>query len=403
MTDVRPQLKSGTPDSDQTLIVAPSATGEFQPGDQVEEFRILQRLGRGAFAAVYLARQMTARRLVAMKVGPREDHGELIHLAQIDHPSVVRLYDRRRIEKTDLQFLYLEYVAGGSLQSAIELMTADGGRPSGKGLLAAIDQALIEAGQTVPERSELRKQIRSRPWPETVAWFGIQLAEGLGAAHRRGILHLDIKPANVLIASDGLPKLTDFNISVATEESAMGGRGPEGRGTIEYMSPEQIDAILGQNPRAGSGAPHQIDRRSDLYALALLLWKMLHGTPPWGDQAPAADPTASTFVPSNPLHQLEAARDHRDRVAEPSIASPQKRGSLGNLLLRALSTDPDDRPQTAKEFALRLRLVLHPIAEKIIAPKETGFRSFLRRLPPAVVSASLILIPNIAAGVFNFY
>ncbi|MEM9702243.1 MAG: hypothetical protein AAF907_07355, partial [Planctomycetota bacterium] len=122
-----------------TVLQDPAATPaveEWQPGDRIDEFLLLRRLGRGAFATVYLARQLTAQRLVALKVG-RPDDRELVHLAQLDHPGVVRVYDRRKVAGTDKQFLYLEYVPGGTLEAAIRAAHAGGAGPDGRRFLKA--------------------------------------------------------------------------------------------------------------------------------------------------------------------------------------------------------------------------------------------------------------------------
>ncbi len=370
----------------------------FGPGDEIDEFQILQRLGRGAFASVYLARQSTAQRLVALKIGERED-GELIHLAQLDHPSVVRVYDRRRIANSDRRFLYLEYVPGGTLQAAAEATHRDGRTPGGAAFLEAIDAALTDAGQAIPERSPLREAIRRRPWPQTVAWIGARLADALASAHRRDILHLDVKPANVLLAADGLPKLTDFNVSVAT--AGADADDPAGRGTVKYMAPEQIAALL------VSGGP-TIDGRADVYSLGLVLWNLLHGTLPWSDepartprQVPDRDDAATEVVP--PLTALQSAAADREGLAVVAADGTRRFTPLERLLLAALAPDPEDRPRDAREFAARLRLALFPEVEPFFAPRPGGVRAILRRAPPAIVCGALLLIPNVAAGVFNFY
>ena len=244
-----------------------------RPGDQIDEFRIIRPLGEGAFASVFLARQLTAQRLVALKIGTRHQ-AELVHLAQMDHRNIVRVYDHRNIANTDKSFLYLEYVPGGTLQNVIDsVLEMSDGTPTGANLLEIVDTTLIDAGQSPQERSSLRDAMNERTWPETVAWIGLHLAEALQCAHQEDILHLDIKPANVLLAADGMPKLTDFNVSVATQKSSDSDR--IGSGTIGYMAPEQLDAILGV--QAGTA----INRHTDLYGLGVVLWELLHGRKPW--------------------------------------------------------------------------------------------------------------------------
>ena len=117
-----------------------------------------------------------------------------------------------------------------------------------------------------------------RTWPETVCWLGVCLANALDYAHRRGVLHRDVKPANVLLTAEASPKLADFNVSFS---SKLDGANPAAffGGSLAYMSPEQLEAF---NPASAREAG-DLDGRSDLYSLCIILWELLTGRRPFRD------------------------------------------------------------------------------------------------------------------------
>ena len=130
----------------------------FKPicvGDRVNEFLILSKLGSGALANVFLAKQTTANRLVALKVRARNDE-ELTTLAKFNHPNIVRIFDQRLMTDGQRSFLYLEFVPGGTLASVTKSCWQDkdvDSVPSSEDFLNAIDQSLLAVDQLIPERS----------------------------------------------------------------------------------------------------------------------------------------------------------------------------------------------------------------------------------------------------------
>ncbi|MEM1067732.1 MAG: protein kinase, partial [Planctomycetota bacterium] len=307
---------------------------------------------------------------------------------------------QRSIAGTDKQFLYMEFVPGGSLEDFVEQPPKSTGQPlNGDSLLASIDQRLFMSGQVPPERSIIRDAIQSQPWPQTVAWLGMQLAESLASAHAAGVLHLDIKPGNIVLAADGLPKLTDFNVSVHRYDSD-----PEhriGRGTLDTMSPEQLDAML------GVCKPGEIGEQSDIYSLAIVLWRLLTGELPWKDD-PMERPrskTVSGMIDPSAKNPIQTARENRTRFAQSPRIETADRTTTATLeaIRDALAESPLDRPSTAIAFARRLRLALHPNAARLISPARGSWQRRLESLPVWLVGAFLLMLPNVAAGFVNFY
>ena len=240
---LEPRLATGTYRS--TLIARPraqDALDEIEVGQQVDDFDLLMGLGRGAFARVFLARQRSMQRLIALKIS--HNHGsEPQTLAQLTHDNIVRVFDERLIANRELKLMYMEYVPGGTLLGVLERAIATPpNERSGRLLIDSVDDALRNKGFVRPHGSGVRERIAGMSWPETVAWLGRRIAGALDYAARHGVLHRDIKPANVLLTAEGVPKLADFNISFSDH---IAGASPVAYfgGSLPYMSPEQLEGM----------------------------------------------------------------------------------------------------------------------------------------------------------------
>jgi serine/threonine-protein kinase len=252
-------------------------------------YRIVRKLGSGGMADVYLAEDEELGRRIAIKIlNDRHANDEQFverfrreakNAAGLSHPNIVSIYDRGEAEGT--YYIAMEYLDGRSLK---ELVVARGPLP----ISDAIDATR-------------------------------QVLAALRFAHRKGVVHRDIKPHNVMADADGRLKVTDFGIARAgvsqmTEAGSI-------IGTAQYLSPEQA---------RGSA----VDQRSDLYSVGIVLYEMLTGKTPFTGETP-----------------VEIAMKHlSDPPRPPSLERPDISPDLDMVVLRALAKSPEDRFQTAEEM-----------------------------------------------------
>jgi len=251
-------------------------------------YRVLRRLGSGGMADVYLAEDQQLGRRVAIKIlNERHAHDEQFverfrreakNAAGLSHPNIVPVYDRGEAEGTS--YIAMEYLEGRTLK-----------------------QLIVRDTMPIPVVVEYTRQILA----------------ALGFAHRRGIVHRDIKPHNVLVSSDGRLKVTDFGIARAgasqmTEVGSI-------IGTAQYLSPEQARGT-------------QVDQRSDLYSTGVVLYELLTGVVPFSGDTP-----------------VEIAMKHLSTAPEPpSRKRPGIPRELDLVVLRALAKDVSERYGSAEEM-----------------------------------------------------
>jgi serine/threonine protein kinase len=362
----------------------------IQSGERLDDFDLLVLLGKGAFASVYLARQNSMQRLVALKISADKGN-EPQTLAQLDHEHIVRVFDQRHLPDRKLRLLYMQYVSGGTLQSVVEIVRrTPAAERTGKMLVNAVEDAVTRRGETLAGESALKGRLAHRPWPEVVCGLGAKLARALDHAHRHGVLHRDIKPANVLVTADGSPKLADFNIGFS---SKVAGATPAAYfgGTVAYMSPEQLEACNPSHDRT----PDSLDGKSDLYSLVVVLWELLTGERPFVDEQLAAGWGAT-------LNEMTARRrDGVDRELAARVSTDWPPG-LVDVLLACLDPDPQKRPADGNEMARQLELCLAPKAHTLLAPSRQSWRRLVRQFPGTCVVVGTVL-PNALAAIFNYY
>jgi len=371
-----------------TSLVAKQQLRAVEAAGTIDDFDLFGLLGKGAFARVFLARQRSMQRMVALKVSA-DSGAEPQTLAQMDHPHIVRVYDQRVVPDRNLRLLYMQYVPGGTLLAVLDLVrrTPEADR-SGRTLLRAVDQAVEQRGDAPPVGSALRERLAAWSWPEAVCWLGARLAEALDYAHRQGILHRDVKPANVLLTAEGAPKLADFNVSFGCK---LDGANPAAffGGSLAYMSPEQLEAFNPAHPREAG----DLDGRADLYSLCILLWELLAGRRPFRDDTQPGDW-------GKMLARMTEQRRTGVLPAETAALPSGRPRGFEQVLLAGLDPDPARRPETGAVLARELELCLQPRARDLLYPPAGGWRSLVRRFAgPALVLA--LVLPNALGAVFN--
>jgi protein kinase-like protein len=290
-------------------------------------YETLERIGGGGMADVFRAHDHTLDRDVAVKIMrpafaqdpefAERFHREAEALGSIDHPNIVHVLDYGT--STDGPFIVMELVSGGTLRDLMRV----------RGRVDQYAATQIAAG----------------------------IADGLDAAHIRGVLHRDLKPDNVLLDSEGRPKVADFGIARIAAATAITRTG-EILGTPQYLAPEQMTGDV-------------VDERADVYALGVILYEMLTGTQPTGGI------TASEIV----SRRLRA--DPRPPSRLVAIAP-----AINTLVLRALARDPARRIRSAADLRAAL-LAIKPLTP----PMGARARVLRLRLPsPAPLIAALALL-----------
>ncbi|MCL5291748.1 MAG: protein kinase [Actinobacteria bacterium] len=278
-------------------------------------YRIIEALGRGGVATVYTANDEVLDRVVALKVLDERCSRDAAFIerfkreaqaaAGVRHPNVVTIFDSG--EYNGSHFIVMEYVEGRTLKD------------------------LLAEGALDPDRA-----VR----------ISIQIARALAHAHRSCIIHRDVKPANIIVAHDGVAKIADFGIARALDRPGITQTGRV-LGTAEYLSPEQA---LGKSA----------DVRSDIYSFGIVLFEMLTGKPPFGGKNP-----------------VEVAARH---VTEPPPRScdlnPNVPSGLSSLVDRLLSKDSQVRPAGFDE-------VVEELLPWVGADRITASLSLKRQVRPA--------------------
>ncbi len=344
-----------------------------KPGDLIGQFEVVEELGRGGLARVYLCRQRgVGNRQVVVKLG-RSALLEAHTLGQLRHPNIVPVHSAEMEPQTGMAMLCMPFLGRSTLHDLVEVRSERQGTAATDFLLTAAQRWHHPADQFVEEAPSVARR-RFAEYHECVAYVGARIAGALSHAHRQGVVHGDVKPSNVLLSHDGEPLLVDFNLS-GNADLAIAARG----GTLPYMPPEQLHLVLGD----GLGAPY--DERSDVYSLGAVLFELLTGRAPYstvGECREQAD------LATDLLHQQVAGCPPL-RGIDPTIPP-----TLASVVERCLEFDPGDRFASAEDARFSLQRELRPSAR--------WRRWIASRKAPLARWAALALMMTAAAAAYLF-
>jgi tetratricopeptide (TPR) repeat protein/tRNA A-37 threonylcarbamoyl transferase component Bud32/TolB-like protein len=318
-------------------------------GKNLSHYRIEEKIGAGGMGVVYRAHDEQLDRDVAIKVLPSRSladettqkrfRREALSLARLNHPNVATVHEFGTQDGID--FLVTEYISG-----------------------VAIDARLAAGPLPVAE----------------VFRLGLQLAQGLAAAHQQGIVHRDLKPGNLRLTRDGRLKILDFGLAQFMPQPSDLGltvtvtKSQETTGTLPYMAPEQL---------RGEGA----DARCDVWAAGAVLYEMATGKRP--------------FPQTNAPLLIDAILN---RPFEPaSRLNPEVPPVLDEVIRKALAKDPSQRYQTGGELAVALELPVSTGTAPIFpAPAPAPAPAPLKRARPYLASALIVALLAVASAAYLF-
>ena len=287
------------PLDDDPLGGDPPPTPPHSPRTLGNRYRLDELMAEGGFAQVFRAYDTELQRTVAIKVpklsrldSKESFQAEARRVARLKHENIVPVYDVGL--EGDTCFIVTEYVEDGSLADWLR---------------------------------------KGKPTPgEALRWVG-DIADALEYAHLNGVIHLDIKPANILIGANGRAKLADFGIAQSANKT---GQFAPSLGTLRYMSPEQLE-----------GKPS--DHRSDIYSLAVVLYELLTGRIPYSSSEP-------NVLRKEIVH------------GSPSYWPDTILSGLKSVVQKALSKSPHQRQASASQFAAELRRATTPATFRLATP-----------------------------------
>jgi serine/threonine protein kinase len=371
----------GVPRVSRETTLAPSE----QPFD---DFEILARLGEGAFATVYLARQVSLGRQVALKVSANSGC-EARTLAILEHDHIVRVFSESIDQKQNLRLLCMQYVPGTTLSKVIQqLASMDPAARNGRAIIDCIDDASVLPTALDTAALRYREFLSSCDFVEAVCLLGGRLAEALAHAHGQGVLHRDIKPANILMNRYGRPLLADFNVSLGTDRDRKTAGATFG-GTIAYMAPEHLDAF---NP-CNDGSESDVDHRADIYSLGVVLFELLTTKSPFPKVADHADRAAML----SELAQMRKEEPPSLRDINPSLPE-----ILDRTVSRCLQGNPDARYQSAEELAKALE-GCRELQQSLRRLPEPGRLTALTNRWPIPSAMLLLVCPHVLGSIVNIW
>jgi serine/threonine protein kinase len=330
-------------------------------------YDLLREIGHGGQATIFVATQRSTGRKVAVKlmyggrVASAVERGRLDQevriLAALDHPNIVSVIDRGQTEDGSIYFV-MPYVHGQTLNEYLDNFHRENGPP-----------------ERVADLAPLLKTF-------------VRICEAVNAAHLRGVVHRDLKPSNVVVDAYGEPHILDFGLA----RSPIPFSRDDGSSNPTTQTGEFVGSLHWASPEQAEGATAQIDIRSDVYSLGVILYEMITGDFPY-DVFGSLREALNNIVHTEPLPPSQAIRERlpADPAAAAAWVNPVD-DLLDVIVLKALKKKPEDRYQSAGEFS------------KAISYYVSGYETQPRRAPaPAPVAHApkkrSFAVPAIAATV----
>jgi serine/threonine protein kinase len=356
--------------------------------ERIGDFRIVREVGRGGMGVVYEAVQESLGRRVALKVLSATATLDSTRLQRFDQEAraAARLHHTNIVpvfgvaEQDGVHYYVMQLIEGQALGDVVRSLATGhparldalrGGRSDSAGTVAPSPstssggEAWTPVGGT-PSAGTGNARFARYYW-RWVARVGQQVAEALHYAHQQGVLHRDVKPANLLLDARGTVWVADFGLAKVGDDSNVTRTG-DIVGTLQYLAPEALKK--------------RADLRSDIYGLGLTLHEMLTLRPPYGDSHPG-----------ELIRRISTTDPPRPRAINPAIPR-----DLETIVLKAVARDPDHRYQTAGEMAADLESFLQdrPIRARRARPTERLWRWCRRNRAIASLSAAAIVLALVA-------
>ena len=295
-----------------------------QTGERFNDFDLIRELGRGIDSRVFVARQQSlSNRLVVLKFS-RQGYREARMMTSLEHPNIVPVLSVEEDELTGLVAICMPYLTPWTLNDFLDTAFAEGAPPNRFAEVISDLQRDESIPAPTSEQPSMCEFLSDCTYYDGVLHIMSEVAGALRHTHERGILHLDLKPSNILITATGVPMVLDFNLSSAAERNRVYG------GTLPYMPHEQLAAFDSRGEAEGL-----ISCASDVYSLGVVTYQLLCGKLPYGSDQPEG--SASALV----KHLLS---EQKLKSAEVDLPGHCVDHSTSRFIEQCLSIDAKARP-----------------------------------------------------------